>query len=248
MGMKCLEYLEGVQQILRRIGEMQKEALEQTSELLFSTFQKGGSIYIFGASHAGILAEEMYCRAGGMMVANPVFNPTLMLNTRPFFVTSEMERLEGFGGIILRNSPVRAGDVLLIHSVSGRNSVAIDMAMAARELGATIVAITNLTYSRQLTSRHSSGKKLYELANVVLDNCGEYGDASVAIGASGLKAGPTSTVAGATIINMLAVEFGHRCAQAGIEPPIYESANAQQSDEKRTARLLEQYKGQIHYL
>lgn len=244
---QAINYLDTVTGILQKIRETQAEAIEKATKVLFDTFREGGSLFIFGASHAGILAEEMFCRAGGLIVINPIFSPTLMLNTRPFTVTSEMERLEGFGQIILGGSAVKSGDALIIHSVSGRNAVTIDMATKARKMGVKVVVITNMTYTSQVPSRHSSGKKLFELADVVIDNCGCYGDAAIQIGEGGTVAGPTSTVAGAAIVNMLSVGFAQLCDEAGITPPVFVSANAE-VDDSRQKEIQQQYKDRIHYM
>jgi len=243
---KSLEYLDHIIGLLGKVRDTQAATIENATELLFSTFKRGGSIFVFGASHAGIITEELYCRAGGLMIINPVFNPTLMLNTMPFNVTSGMERLEGFGQIIISNTELKKGDVVIIHSVSGRNSVTIDMAMKAREIGAKIIVISNLTYSKSVPSRHSAGKNLYEFGDIVIDNCGEFGDASMTIDGSGVKVGATSTAVGSVIANMMVVGFAELCAKNGIEPPVFESANGKQ-DPGRSKRLFEQYKNQIHY-
>lgn len=243
---KYLKYLDNAIEILKRIGETQKEPINAAVDLMFDRFQKGGSMFVFGASHAGIVSEEMFCRAGGSMVINPIFSPTLMLNTRPFTVTSAMERLEGFGDIILDGSPVKEGDVLIIHSVSGRNGVTIDMAMKARKMGVAVIVITSLEYSTKIPSRHSSGKNLYEFGDVVIDNCGVYGDASVEV-CEGVIAGPTSTVSGAAIANMLSVGFAERCAEAGIAPPVFVSANLD-TDKTAGEKLMNKYMDRIHYM
>lgn len=244
---KYFEYLDHVSGLLSEIRNTQGPAIEEAIDLIFTTFKNGGSLFAFGASHAGMVTEEMYCRAGSMMIANPVFSPTLMLNTMPFPITSEMERLEGFGQIIIRNSKLKSGDVLVIHSVSGRNSVTIDMAMEAKKMGAKIIVITSLDYSKSIPSRHICGKNLYEFGDIVIDNCGEIGDACMSVDESGVKVGPTSSVTGTAIANMLAVGFAERCAAEGIEPPIFKSAN-NQPDPERDKRIFAEYKDQIHYL
>jgi len=242
---KHMEYLENVTKMLKQIGESQADAIESAVNLMYERFQAGGALFVFGASHAGIVAEEMFYRAGGLIIANPIFSPTLMLNTRPTTITSKMEQLEGFGTIVLDGSPVKAGDVLIIHSVSGRNSVTIDMALKAREMDVAIIVITNLDYSKKVPSRHSSGKNLYELGDVVIDNCGTYGDASVKVG--DVTAGPTSTVTGAAIANMLSVGFAELCDKNGIIPPVYISANLD-ADRSLNEQLVQKYSDRIHYL
>jgi len=242
-----MSYLDGLVEILKKIKETQAEAIDRAANAMFDHFQKGGSLFAFGASHAGIVAEEMFYRAGGLMVVNPIFSPTLMLNTRPATVTSAMEQLEGFGKIVLEGSPVKSGDVLIIHSVSGRNSVTIDMAMKAREMGVFVIVITSMEYSTKVPSRHSCGKNLYEFADIIIDNCGAYGDASVTLDESGVIAGPTSTVSGAAIANMLSVGFAELCDKNGIRPPVYISANLD-ADRTATEQTMQKYINRIHYM
>lgn len=242
-----LDYVDHIVNLLSQIKDTQAENIKNAAALLYSAFREGKSIFAFGASHAGILTEELYCRAGGLMVANPIFNPTLMLNTMPFTVTSYMERLEGFGNVILNNTKIKEGDVLIIHSVSGRNAVTIDMAMEAKNRGAKLIVITSLTYSKAVKSRHSSGKNLYEFGDLVIDNCGEIGDACIEVDDSGVKAGATSTAIGAVIINMIVSGFAELCAADAIEPPVFMSANNMQ-DPERDNRLFSKYREQIHYI
>ena len=244
---KYIEYCNKITEILNEIIETQAEKIDRAIDMLFEAFHSGHSIYVFGASHAGIFTEEMYGRAGGLMIVNPIFNPTLMLNTRPITVTSEMEQLEGFGRVILNGARLKKDDVLILCSVSGRNSVAIDMAIDAGKLGAKIICVTSLDYGRNVKSRHSSGKLLSELADIVIDNCGEYGDACIPVGEIGVKAGATSTVSGAAIANMLTVGFAQKCEESGIEPPVFESSNTDSGSENNTRRVM-QYIKQIHYL
>jgi len=244
---KSLAYLDNAIELLAQIKQTQADAIDKAIRMMFDCYQKGGSLFVFGASHAGIIAEEMFYRAGGLMVVNPIFNPTLMLNTRPTTITSDMERLEGFGGIILDGSPIKPGDLLIIHSVSGRNSVTIDMALKALEKDISIIVITNMEYTRKVLSRHSSGKLLHELGDIVIDNCGVYGDACIDIGEDGVIAGPTSTFSGAVIANMLCVGFAELCDANGIDPPVYISANMD-VDKTRIEKVLRENADRIHYL
>jgi len=244
---KYIEYHNRVTEILGKILETQADKIESAIDTLFGAFTGGHSLFVFGAAHAGIITEEMYGRAGGLMVVNPIFNATLMLDVRPITLTSEMERFEGFGQIILNNTKIQPGDVLVLHSVSGRNSVAIDMALEAKKRGITLVGITSLDYGNYIKSRHSSGKLLSELCDIVIDNCGEFGDGCVPVGSDGVKAGATSTVAGAAIVNMIAVGFAEKCSDAGIEPPVFESANSD-SGQERMVRMVTKYYNQIHYI
>ena len=137
--------------------------------------QKKQNVFAFGASHAGLITLELFYRTGGLVTINPIRAPGMMLDMTPITSTSKLERLEGYGRLILEGTALDEGDVLIIHSVSGRNAVAIDMAAAAKEKGAKVIVLTNLNTSRAVTSRHSSGKKLFDFADVLFKKQRDWG-------------------------------------------------------------------------
>ncbi|MBO0413518.1 SIS domain-containing protein [Enterococcus hulanensis] len=241
------QYFDRIQEILKEVEVNEADAINQTIELLTDANLNGKGIYIFGASHAGILAEELYYRAGGMMTVNAIFGRELMLDQSPITVTSKMERLEGYGTTLASTIPFKKDDVLILHSVSGRNPVTIDLALSAKEKGVKIVALTNVNYSKQVTSRHSSGKRLFELADIILDNHGDTGDACCSIEGIEQKVGPSSTVVGATILNTIIVEVTRKLIEHGVEyPPIFYSANLDGGDQLNQ-ELFKKYENVIHY-
>ncbi len=130
------------------------------------------------------------------MLVNPIYPHGMNLSVRPLTLTSQLERVVGLGRELLAHSAAKAGDVLILTSTSGRNAVVIDMALLAREKGIKTIAITSLTYSDGVTSRHPSGKRLAELVDVVVDNGAPRGDAAVEITGFRQKVGPLSSVTG----------------------------------------------------
>ena len=240
-------YQQAVLAVLEEAFREEGAAIDATVDLLVEATLAKRAVYIFGASHAGILAEEMFYRAGGLMTINPIFGEEIMLNRSPVSATSRMEQLEGYGTVLADTVDFRREDVLIVHSVSGRNAVAIDLVLAAREKGVQIVAITNLAYSQSVTSRHSCGKRLFELADVVIDNHGVVGDAVCELPGIAQKAGPTSTVVGAAIVNTIAVEVCRRLIACGMSyPPIFYSANLD-GGQARNRALIEQFADVIRY-
>lgn len=240
-------YIDHIKNLIDRILEEQYQNISKAAEIIALAVEKGNSIFVFGCSHAGIITEELFYRTGGLALINPIFNPTLMLNTRPVTLTSKVERIEGFGKEIISQSPLKENDVILIHSVSGRNPVVIDAAIQAKKIGAYVIGLTNLTYSNKVTSRHSSGKKLYEIVDLVIDNCGDFEDTSIEIEGLKQKVAPTSTIAGAIIVNTIVVETAAILLSKGITPPIFHSANVDGGDEFNK-KIFEKYKDRIHYL
>ena len=131
-------YIDIVEKTLRKAWDEQKDVFAQASDWIRKALETKHSVFIFGCSHAGILAEEVFYRTGGLAVINPIFFPGFMLNTRPITMTSDLERISEVGRTILKQNHVQEGDLLIIHSVSGRNNVPVEMAIEAKKRGILI--------------------------------------------------------------------------------------------------------------
>lgn len=144
-----------VQAIRTRLDRLESSApsLDAAAALMADAALNGRKLFVFGASHAGILTEELCYRAGGLAIVNPLFCPALMLNVRPLPLTSALENVEGLGRELVQASPIAAGDEVLIHSVSGRNAVPLDVALSARARGAHVIAITSLATAERVSPR-----------------------------------------------------------------------------------------------
>jgi len=173
------DYFQEIYTILNEVEIQEENNIHNTIDAFVEVIERKNSIFVFGASHAGILSQELYYRAGGLMLVNPIFAESLQLNVEPITHTSQMERLVGYGTTLANRTPFRKGDLLLLHSVSGRNPVNIDLALKAKEVGVKVVSITNLNYSKQVDSRHPSGKNLYKVSDIVIDNHGHKGDGAI---------------------------------------------------------------------
>ena len=241
------EYIPRAISILERVRETQRDAMLEAARLIAEAIAQGRTIYVFGCSHASILAAEVFYRAGGLALINPIFAPGLTVDVRPITRTTAIERLEGYARVILDSTPIRAGDVLIVHSVSGRNAVPVEMALEAKRRGLTVVALTSVDYARSVSSRHSSGKRLHEVADHVLDNCGEPGDAAVDIPGMEQKTGPTSDVVGAAILHSVVAQVIENLLSRGIVPPVFVSANLDGGD-AHNQRILTEYADRVHYM
>ena len=240
-------YFSEISRILDDVRTSQREAMERAAEAIADATMAHRNVFTFGCSHAGLLSLELFYRTGGLATVNPIRAPGMMMEISQITMTSEMERLPGYGEMILRNTPLAAGDVLLIHSVSGRNAVAIEMAQAARSIGATVIVLTNLQTSRAVSSRHASGKKLYDFGDIVLDNCGCVGDSSLQLSGLPVKTAPTSTAIGAVLVNAIAARAIERMLEAGFEPPVFLSANLDGGDE-HNRRMMDAFHDNIFYM
>jgi uncharacterized phosphosugar-binding protein len=245
--MSAEAYFDAVESGLAKLRATQLANIKAGAEILVEAIISGHRTFSFGATHSFILTEELVYRTGGLMLINPIYPHGMNLSVRPMPMTSQLERLEGMGKILLEGSAAEAGDVLLIASASGRNPVVIDMAMAARAKAMTVVGIVALEYCQGSTSRHSSGRLLYELCDLVIDECAPYGDAAVAVPGFPEKTGPLSTVLGCTVVNAMVCEVVSRLMARGVNPPVYVSANLPGGDESN-ARLLSENRERIFYL
>jgi uncharacterized phosphosugar-binding protein len=244
-----MQYYEKINFMLKRLFDEQSENMLIAAKKIVETVTAADEnmIYIFGCTHAGIIAQEAFYRTGGLAIINPIFPPGLMCDITPSTLTSKIERLDGYGAVIADEYNIKKGDLLIIHSVSGRNAVPVDMAIRAREKGAYVIAITSLEYSKASISRSKSEKNLYEVADLVIDNCGETGDAVVEIDGFEQKTSPTSTITGAAIINAITAQAAGIFMEKGITPPVFISANIDGGDEKN-AVLMQKYRNRIKYL
>ena len=240
-------YFQSAQEALARVAETQREVIGQAAALLVETILAGRSLFSFGATHSFILTEELVYRTGGLMLVNPIYPHGMNLSVRPMTQTSRFERIPGLGAELLAGSPAAAGDVLILASTSGRNAVVIDMALAARERGIRVIGITALAYTRGVTSRHPSGRKLADLCDIVIDNGAPYGDAAVEIPGFPQKIGPLSTLTGVAIVNALVAETVARLVAANVVPPVFMSANVDGGDAHNAAQLKANAH-RIHYM
>lgn len=236
-----------VNENLELVRKHEAKNIKALVDLMHETVTSGHTIYLFGAGHAGIITQEMYYRAGGFMLFNPIFPRELSLDNEPITITSHIERLNGYGTIIAKKADFQKDDLLIVHSVSGRNSAGIEVALCAKEAGSKVVSITNVTYSKTVTSRHNSGKRLFEVSDLVIDNHGSVGDAACEIEGTQQFVGPTSTIVASTILNETIVQVAQKFADEGVEQlPFFYSANIDGGDEKNQ-ELFELYQSQIKY-
>lgn len=242
---KSMEYFAQVSELLQTVAETQAESIEQAAQAVADALLGDGMIYTFGTGHSHMLAEELFYRAGGLVRVYPILDAPLMLHINASR-SSKMERLPGYAHTLLEDGPkMKTGDVLFLFSNSGRNAVPIELAMEARELGARTVCITNLAHSGKVTSRHSSGKKLCGVCDVVIDNCGAVGDAAISVGDQ--ICGPTSTAIGAAILQAIVCGAVEKVQQAGKKPEVFCSSNVDGGDEINEA-YIEKYRSTIRML
>lgn len=235
-------YLEGAAALVGALLDGQEEAFAAAAEAVRRCMAEDGIVYLFGAGHSHMLAEEGHYRAGGLACVAPILSSAVMLHEGAA-ASTRMERLPGLAAPILSRYPIEARDVVVVFSTSGVNPVPVEAAKRGRELGATVIAVTSQAYSRQAAQGR---ERLADVASIVLDNRVPPGDASVTL-AGQVRAGPLSTIAGAALLNAMLVEASARLIAGGGEPPVYISANLPGGAE-RNAALVARFRARNPHL
>lgn len=195
------EYLVNLNELMKKIIDTQYNKLEESSEVIFNSILNGNLLHIFGTGHAHLLVEEIIYREGGLVPINPILDEGLMLNggSKTIF----MERLEWFSKNIFYRYDFRKDDIMIIASNSGRNSGPIEMAEMAKKRGLFLIIITSLEHVKAVKSRHYSGKHAHEYADIVIDNCGPYGDAILQVDGFPCAVGPATTITVSFILDSI---------------------------------------------
>lgn len=192
-----------------------------------------------------MVAEEFFYRAGGLIQINPILEPFLMQHEGAKRST-KFERVSGIAKLIFESTDIREGEPLMVVSNSGINAVPIEMAMCGRANKNPVIAITSEKISKTLTSRHPGGKKLYEIADIVIDNCTPLGDGILNTDTE-LKVGSVSTIANTYIVQRLVINIVNRYIADGRQPPIYMSANVPGGDEYNSG-IADKFQNRIRCL
>ena len=229
-------YRDRLVDILDTLLAEQSAALDAARDAVAAALAADHLLYVAGSGHSHLLAEEVFYRAGGIAAAQAILDPDLMLHLGAERSTL-LEREEGRAERVLAGYPVGRGDVVVIASNSGRNAYPIEMALACKARGATTIALTSLRHATRTTSRHHSGKLLYQVTDLVLDNGGDYGDAALPIAGRSVRMGPTSTLVGVFILNAILAEAVTQLAESGIMIDVYQSANMQGAEAAAEAMI-----------
>ncbi|MBA2565876.1 MAG: SIS domain-containing protein [Gemmatimonadetes bacterium] len=233
-----------LQETLAQIFEAEANAIERAAQLASESITEGGVLHIFGTGHSHMVAFEAFGRAGGLAAVNAIVD--IALTAFNHGRDGKLERLHGYAEILLETEDLREGEVVIVVSNSGINAVPIEFALGCKARGLHVVAITNLRHSQESPSRHSSGRKLFEIAEVVIDNHGVPGDAGISL-SNGESVGPTSTVAGAAIIDAITARIAEIVVERGVDSPVLVSQNLAGMEDRNRA-LIERYRDRSRLL
>ena len=215
-------YYKKTQEILGQVIETQGPALNRAANLIADTIQRDGIIYALASGHSTAVAAEFYFRAGGLTNFDVIQDRTF----------GRAERLSGYAKALLEGYPIGSNDLLIIISNSGRNELGVEMALEAKRRNITTIGITSLAHSQAVASRSATGLRLFEICEVVIDNCGALGDAALEIGpGESIRMCPTSTLAGVFIANCLSAMAAEELVKRNAGVPVFLSANLDGGDE-----------------
>ncbi len=233
-------YLAHTRELLAVMAGTENDRIEKAAAVTAECIAGGGIVHVFGSGHSSLLAQEVFHRAGGLVPFNAMLDINLTI-----FGTSRatlLERLEGYGKSLLTSYDVQPGEVVIVISTSGINPVPIEVAEEARAKGATTIAVTSAFSYEEAVSRHSSGKRLVDVVDLVLDTHVPIGDAIEDVG--GTLVGATSTILGAALLNALVVATTERLVAGGHPVPAFVSQNVPGGD-AHNQELLARYSPRI---
>ncbi|WP_033321920.1 SIS domain-containing protein [Streptomyces yerevanensis] len=233
--------------LLERVRDEEAEAITAAGTLIADTVAAEGRLFAFGAGHSSLAAQDVVYRAGGLALMNLLAVPGAVgVDVMPATLGSALERVDGLATAVLDMSPARAGDVLVIISLSGRNALPVEMALHARELGLKVIGVTSVAYGSETKSRHSSGTYLKDHCDVVLDSKIAVGDAELTLDTVPAPFAPASTVVTSALLQAVMATAAGTLADRGIEPPLLRSGNVDGGHEWN-GRVFEEYADRIFY-
>lgn len=228
--------------LLEEMERSQGPALDAAATLCAEAIGSGGLAHLFGTGHSRMAVEEMFPRYGSFPGFHPIVELSSTFHTQVVGANGQrqamfIERVEGLADVILRNFWLAPPDVMLVISSSGVTANPIEMAMGARDRGLPVVAVTSVAHSQASTLAHSSGTRLLDHADVVIDLGTPVGDAMVQVEGLATAVGPGSSVTGVAVINEIKVRTAELLVARGAMPPVLTSSAVVGADE--SARLFD---------
>ena len=242
-----MNWIRQAHQVLDAIARTQADAMEAASQHCAASIGGGGVVHTFGTGHSRIPVEEMFPRYGSYPGFHPIVELSMTFHTQVVGANGQrqamfIERTEGLAEQILANFTLRESDSMMIFSASGLNAVPIEMAVQARKAGLPVIAVTALAESLAVPPRHSSGTRLIDHADVVIDLCTPVGDALCDVEGVDVPVGPGSTLAAVAIVNGIKVRVAELLGAQGKLPAVLTSralVGAEESDRLFEAAYLE---------
>jgi len=251
----ALSYFKKTVAMLEALRETELPKIEKAATLCADRIHKGGLVFLFGNGHSRMMSEEMTPRQGCFpgfvaMVELSLSNHANIVGMNGLRAPLYLEKYEGYAEEILKGFRFGPDDAMIVISTSGIRPVAVEMALGAKKRGLPVIAILSLAHSRQAPSGHSSGKKLADVADLVIDNMCPAGDCVIELPGLEWRTGPTSTVTGAMIINMIRCGTAERLLAKGFKPTLLPSHQfvGNTSAQEQLERFYEAYRKSLKHL
>lgn len=239
--MSVKHFFDYLQNSFDEVKRKEEINITEAATLISNSCSKGGRFYVFGSGHSHMIAEEIYLRAGGLALVKGILPPELMLHEMPNKSTY-LERLPGYAESLLQLYKVSDNDTLMIISNSGRNIVPVEMALKAKEIGTKIITLSSINNNIDSESRHESGQKIQNIADISIDNHTPKGDAGYLVPSLSTPIGAVSTFTGVAIIQAIITQTIENLVNKGFEVPVFKSSNLDGAD-NYNKELFEKYYG-----
>jgi len=235
------EYGDKIIECIKVAEEKNKDTIKLLAEKFAENIENDKVIHTFGTGHSHMLGIELFARAGGLGNVDAMLDPDT-LTSFGAQRSGAMEKTSGVSDVIYDSYNIQKGDIMIITSNSGRNAMPIEMAMRCQKEGVYTIALTNLEQSKNQTSRHPSGKRLFECVDCVLDSCVPNADATLDL--NGIKTGPASSIVTMFLVNTIVSEAIKIVQAHGKRPYVFQSQNVDGFDNNA---IYEHFKGRVKH-
>jgi uncharacterized phosphosugar-binding protein len=241
-------WLEAARGIIERVAATQTGEIDRAADLFADAIANDALVHVFGSGHSRMNTEEMFPRIGSFPGFHPiaelaVSNHVGVVGPNGLRQALFLERVDGFGRVILQAIKLHRGDCFLVFSSTGINGVVIEVALYAKAMGLPVVAVTSIDHGRSTTSRHPSGLRLMDIADIVIDNCSPAGDAVVELPGLRYRVGPSSSIGAISVVNALKVATAEKLIERQATPVVLTSPHFAGSveGEEQLERVYEEY-------
>jgi uncharacterized phosphosugar-binding protein len=223
------QYLRAVRAAVDAIEATQLGAVREAAARFAATILAGRLVHVFGTGHSRMAVEEVFPRYGSFPGFHPIVELSMTYHNPVVGANGQrqamfLENVQGFGAVLWRNFVTSPEDCLLAVSTSGCNAVTVDVALGAKRLGMFVVALTSMAHAAVSTSKHETGKKLHEVADLVLDQQAPAGDSAVWVEGLETPVAPVSSVTGCVVVNLVKAEVARLLTEAGRPPMVLTAA------------------------
>ena len=237
-----LTWLAEASRLLDRLARTQADALETASQWAAQAIAADGLVHLFGTGHSRIPVEEMFPRYGSYPGYHPIVELSMTFHTQVVGANGQrqamaIERTPGLAEVILDNFSFGSQDVMIVFSAGGTTAVPVEMAIGARRRGLRVIAVTSVEQSMHSDPEPTTGKRLLDVADLVIDLCTPPGDAMIHVDGLDTPVGPGSTITNVAIVNTIKVRVAQLLTERGAMPPVI--TRASEVGAERSTELFE---------